>query len=380
MKTLEFVFKMLLLIIIAGCNSPGRIKTDRQALQCLVDSLVLSYDLPGLSIAVTLPSGKTEQFVSGFADKESGTRLEKSHFFLSGSIGKTYAAAILFQFVANGDVDLNNKYADYFPDTTWLENIPNINEITIGMLLRHTSGLPRYEFKAGVWQNLAQNPDKIWSYADRLSFIFEDSALHKAGEGWSYSDSNYILLGMLIEEITGNHYYYEVETRLLAPLRLKGTSPALSRSIDNLPQGYSRLPAGFRMPPRVVSDGKYVFNPQMEWSGGGMISTTSDMARWCKSFYEGKAFPDSLLKIVLDTCDPGKLVLPGTSYGTGSFIFHTRHGDAYGHTGFMPGFNAVMAYYSEYRIVVAMNTNCDYAGSEIPIQQFLDLVIDLIIK
>ncbi|MEZ4999958.1 MAG: serine hydrolase domain-containing protein [Bacteroidales bacterium] len=97
-----------------------------------------------------------------------------------------------------------DKGSGLLPDTGWLDSVPSMDEITVRrMLLTHTSDLPRYVMNAALWDTVAAYPGKVWSYHDRLSFIFNEPAVHEAGSGWSYSDSNYILIGMLIEQITG---------------------------------------------------------------------------------------------------------------------------------------------------------------------------------
>ncbi|MEZ5010587.1 MAG: serine hydrolase domain-containing protein [Bacteroidales bacterium] len=101
-----------------------------------------------------------------------------------------------------------------------------MDEITVRrMLLTHTSDLPRYVMNAALWDTVAAYPGKVWSYHDRLSFIFNEPAVHEAGSGWSYSDSNYILIGMLIEQITGEPYYDGTQKRILEPAGLMNTYP-----------------------------------------------------------------------------------------------------------------------------------------------------------
>ena len=141
------------------------------------------------------------------------------------------------QLVDEGKINLNDRFIDHFADTAWLEYLPNINSITTKMLLQHTSGLPRYVMKPEIWNAINEEPDKVWTYKERMSYIFNDEPLHEAGKGWGYSDSGYILLGMLIEKITGQYYYDVVFERILDRLNLKDTYPSVKRNIYNLPQG-----------------------------------------------------------------------------------------------------------------------------------------------
>ena len=229
-----------------------------------------------------------------------------------------------------------------------------------------------------VWDSLQANPDKIWTYEERLSFIFNQTPVHEAGKSWAYSDSNYLLIGMLIEEITNSPYYDEVYPRILRKEGLTTTYPGDTREIPNLSGGYSKLDAFFRMPEKMVVDGKYAFNPQMEWTGGGFASTTSDLAKWAKAYYEAKYFStESLNQIV--TPNKNALDLGGeTAYGMGSFIFGSKHGKMYGHTGFVPGFLSVFGYFPESKTAVALQVNCDYATEKMSLNAYLYKILEVV--
>ena len=131
------------------------------------------------------------------------------------------------------------------------------------------------------------------------------------------------------------------------------------------------------IPEKVVEDGNYVFNPQMEWTGGGVASTTSDLAKWAEIYYTGNLFSDSLLLRIV--CHPDEAIRLGkkTLYSMGSFIFETDNGIAYGHSGFVPGFNALFAYYPETQLAVALQFNSDYAGAKSRLNSYLDQIVRL---
>jgi len=284
------------------------------------------------------------------------------------------------QLIEERRIDLNSLFLEYFPSNDWLLQVPNIRDITIEMLLQHTSGLPRYISARAVWDSLQNNPDKTWDYQERLSYIFQMDPVHKPGKGWAYSDTNYLLLGMLIEKITGTYYYDEVRRRILDPAKLENTHPATKREIDDLPVGYSNLDDFFRMPGIVVSNGNYIFNPQMEWTGGGFASTTSDLAKWAQLYYEGVFFSrTSLLKIITPNSH-GMETGPNEAYGMGSFIFNTKLGKAYGHTGFIPGFNSIFAYFPDHEIAVALQINCDYASRKTSLVAYLETLLEGVVN
>lgn len=372
----------LSLIIVAAllsCNltQSQNEQVHRHETQVLIDSLVIANDIPGLNFSILLPDGTQENYSSGYSDVQSEIMLDPADVLFSGSIGKTYAVAILMQLVDEGMVSLSDSIADYFPEIDWMNRIPNIDDITIEMLLKHTTGITRWVMKPEVWNVLHDSPDKIWTYEDRFAFVFDDEPAHPAGEGWGYSDTNYLLIGMLIEKLTGKKYYDLLDDRILKPSGLKSTYPSDHRDIYNLAQGYSRLPDDFMIPEKVVVDGNYVFNPQMEWTGGGVASTTSDLAKWAEIYYTGNLFSDSLLLRIV--CPPDEAIRLGkkTLYSMGSFIFETDNGIAYGHSGFVPGFNALFAYYPETQIAVALQFNSDYAGAKSRLNSYLDKIVRL---
>ena len=376
MKKISMI-KISIFLILNICFAYNKVafSANDDSIQKTLDQLVKDNGIPGLNFSIIYEDGEQFNYSSGYADTLNKTELNSNHVMFSGSIGKTYAVAIIMQLVEEGRIDLKSKFINYFPDNDWLLKLPNIQDVSVEMLLQHTSGLPRYINHQEVWDTVYNNPDKVWTYKDRLSFIFNDKPLHPAGKGWAYSDTNYLLIGMLIEKITGSYYYDEVKNRILIPMKLEKTHPSIQRDIPNLPTAYSNLQEFFSMPGVVVTDGKYCFNPQMEWTGGGMASTTSDLAKWAKIYFENKLFSkESLTKIVTPNSN-GKMIDEGLSYGMGSFIYHTKSGIVYGHTGFMPGFNSIFAYFPDHKIAVALQINCDYASSKISLVDYLDIIL-----
>ncbi len=373
------LYLLLIAISLFGCKEATSQNKNNQRLevQAMLDSLVSAQDVPGLNFSIVMADGSEEHYSSGMEDIENGIRLKPDRVLFSGSIGKTYAAALLFQLVDEGKISLKDKIIDYFPETEWLNRIPNINDITLEMLLKHTSGLPRWVMDEKVWTVLVDHPDKVWSYRDRFEYIFDTDAIHPAGEGWGYSDTNYLFIGMLIEKIYGSEYYDLVKERILDPIGLMETHPSLRRDIPNLSQAYSKLPELFQTPGKVVEEGKYYFNPQMEWTGGGMASTTADLARWSKAYYGGELFSDTILSLVLADGENMIQLGPKMAYTMASFRFDTPVGISYGHTGFVPGFNSIFAWYPDLKMAVAMQFNSDYAGNRLPLNAYLDMIMAL---
>jgi D-alanyl-D-alanine carboxypeptidase len=198
-------------------------------------------------------------------------------------------------------------------------------------------------------------PYREWTPADRLALIFDSAAPFAAGEGWEYSDTNYIVLGMIIERLTSRPYYAELRRRILEPLALRGTIPSDRPELPGLVVGYAGPNNELGGYDASIEGGRLRINPQFEWTGGGIASTTSDLARWAKLLYEGKAFDAALLPAMLDGV-PAKLG-PNTRYGLGVILRETRLGPAHGHSGFFPGYATEMLYLPRHRIAAALQVN-----------------------
>lgn len=341
---MKFVF-FLLLPVFAWAQSP----------QQRLDSLCHAGNFPGLSVAIVNAEGKVSTYSSGWADVEKQRALKADDRFLQGSVGKTYVSAIALLLVQEGKLDLNKKVSDYLGQYDWYAHIPNAADITVRQLMTHTSGVMRYEFKPDFLRDLTAQPERVWLPADLLRYVLDEKASFAAGAGWEYSDTNYILLGMILEAITGKEYYRLVRERLLRPLRLKHTLPSDRMYLNRLVQGYAGTANEFGGKDLVIdSNGKFIINPQFEWTGGGIYSTTSDLARWGKLLYEGAVIDTGLL---LRDAVPAKLGRD-TRYGLGVIIRPTPHGIAYGHSGFFPGYLTEMYYFPSRRICIAVQTNC----------------------
>jgi D-alanyl-D-alanine carboxypeptidase len=335
--------------------------TDTRALEAtlqeVLDGIYSAGSFPGATAAVTLPDGTTLSVAVGYSDSTRRVPMRTEDRMLQGSTGKTYYAAVAMQLVGEGRLDLDAPVAAYLGDRSWYDRIPNASSITVRNLMNHTSGVMRYEFKEQFLIDLLAEPDRQWEPEDLVGYILDEEPNFAAGQGWEYSDTNYILLGMIIEGLTGRSLFEEVEERLFAPLELHNTVPSTGRTIPGLVQGYAGVGNPFSGTDEVIlPDGRFVINPQFEWAGGGMSSTTEDLARWAAALFQGQAYDAALLEQVLDGV-PARLG-PGSRYGLGVIILETPHGVSYGHSGFFPGYLSQVAYYPEHRIAVAVQVNC----------------------
>ncbi len=189
-----------------------------------------------------------------------------------------------------------------------------------------------------------------------MAYLFDEKPKFEAGKGWDYSDTNYIVLGMIIEKVTGKKFFDEAKRRVIKKLKLYDTIPQEGPVMKGVVQGYAGPNNPFGGKDAMIENGKFVINPQLEWTGGGFASTSQDLARWAKMMYEGEAFDASLLPEMLDGV-AAPMLGRETKYGLGVIIRKTQAGTSYGHSGFFPGYMTDMMYFPEHKIAVAVQVN-----------------------
>ena len=342
----------------------------RTALEAKFAELHKAGAFPGGAAGFALADGTSFGIAVGVSDRETKTPMQPADRLLMGSIGKTYVSALTLQLVKAGKIGLDDPIAKYLGHESWFPRLPNATKITVRQLMNHTSGLVRYELNPKFTADLTANPDKVWTPEERLAYLFDRTAPFAPGQGWDYSDTNYIVLGTIVEPAGGAPYYQQLRQRILQPLRLKNTVPVERRDVPGLIQGYAGPNNPFGGSDAMIKDGKFVINPQFEWTGGGLASTAEDLARWAKQLYEGRVVDASLMDDLLDgvTAKLG----PETKYGLGVIIRPTAHGVTYGHSGFMPGYQSDMMYFPELKTAIAVQVNSSAPKSTgRPLRSFL---------
>ncbi|HEX2189360.1 MAG TPA: serine hydrolase [Longimicrobiaceae bacterium] len=332
------------------------------AVQAALDSVHRAGRFPGATVGIVLPDGTSFGLAVGQSDTAARLPMRPSDRMLSGSVGKTYVAAVAMQLVGEGSLQLDAPIATYLGREPWFDRLPSARRITVRQLMNHTSGLVRYEMDPRFQADLAANPDRSWTPEQRLSYLFDTAAPFAPGEGWGYADTNYIVLGLILERLTGRPLYREVEERLLRPLGLRNTVPSDTPRIAGLAQGYAGPGNPFGGHDAMVAGGRLVVNPQFEWAGGGFASTAEDLARWARALYGGRAFPPPLLDQVLDGVEAPMLGREAR-YGLGVIVSPTPLGPSWGHSGYMPGYLTEMRYWPDRRIAVALQVNTTARGA-----------------
>jgi len=385
---LSFFLGIVVLLVMdsltsAGHGEPFSPEADRMLglklkLETKLAELRKTSGFPGATVGFVLPDGRSGSVATGYSDVEKKIPMRPNDKMLSASIGKTYVAAVMLQLIQEGNIKLGEKIDHWFGAEPWFHRLPNASDITLRMLMNHTSGIPDHTEGRKFIAAVRQDPGRFWSPEELVATILDEPPLFPAGKGWAYSDTNYILVGMIIEQITHAAYYDELSRRILRPLRLDDTSPSNKRVISGLISGYTDPKNPYGLPEKVCADGKNALNPQGEWTGGGLVSTSLDTARWAKDLFGGKVLQQSSLQAMLSGVDTGGL--PAHKYGLGVYIRTGEWGTSYGHGGDYPGFRSAADYFPEYDLAVAIQLNTDNFGSDRKMHLILDSYLDALAK
>jgi len=336
-------------------TSEAQLKRIRESTQAKLDQLHAAAGFPGATIGFVLADGRSGSVSTGVSDLATKRPLVPTDLMLAGSIGKTFVAAVMIQLAQEGKINLDDRIEQWFKAEPWFARLPNANEITIRMLLNHSSGIANHADDDKFYKALAGNPDRVWKYEDLIAFVLNKKPLFAAGKGFAYADTNYILVGMIIEQVTGTTLYAEVTRRFLKPLRLDHIVPQEGRIIPGVVNGYSSFTMLAGLRGAMIVDGKFTINPQVEWAGGGFASTAEDLARWARALYGSDLIKKPFTDQMLAGIKTGEVDL----YGLGVEIGEGRWGKSYGHDGLFPGYVAAMAYFPQYQVAVAIQVNTD---------------------
>jgi D-alanyl-D-alanine carboxypeptidase len=317
--------------------------------------------------AVVLLRQGDEEFLAAYGTREygGGEAVTVDDHFRIGSNTKTMTGTVVLQLVGEGLIALDDPISDYFP------NLPNGANITIANLLEMRSSLASYSTLIPFNRILDEEPDKVWKPQELLDLGLAEPPVGEPGEQFAYSNTNTVLLGMLIEQITGNPVEDEFQTRIFEPLGLEDTvMPAQDDASipEPHPHGYlwgtnestaedPALPedvqeaalAGDIEPNDVTDD-----NPSWGWTAGAGISTARDLATYVEALINGGLLSDELQQERLDSIQPADPDNPsGAGYGLGI----AQLGPLLGHDGSLPGFQSVMGHDPESGLTMIVLTN-----------------------
>jgi D-alanyl-D-alanine carboxypeptidase len=331
-------------------------------LDMTLEEFHVRYGFPGATTAIALPDGTVTAAATGLADVESGRTMTTGTPMPAASIGKTFVAAAVLALESEGRLSRADLLADHLGDLPWFDDLPNAQSINIGHLLHHSAGLPDHvslpEFRA-AWAQMT-TADATLSPEELTGFVIGMDPLFEAGTAWAYSDTGYILLGLVIEAVTGKSRDEVVRTRFLEPLMLSGTFPSDRRDLPGIAVGYVAPDNPFSLPERTAdAEGRLLWDPAVENAGGGLASTSHDLALWGHLLFGGEVMAEPYLDRLLEGV-PVSPDTPGILYGAGVAIYaDTPRGPVYGHGGWIPAYVSSLRHYADHGVTVAFQINTD---------------------
>jgi D-alanyl-D-alanine carboxypeptidase len=320
----------------------------KAVLQQKIDSIRQAVDIPSLAFSCILPSGEQITVASGMKPEQR---------MLAGSTGKTFFASLALQLVNEGRLSLDEKVAHYLGREAWYPEVQNAEHITVRMLMNHTTGIEEYYELGNFMETLIAHPDKRWTPEECISYTLGRPPLFAAGTGWGYADTNYLILGLVVQSITKKEAYKQIEEYFIKPNALGNTEPSVKRELRDLVTGVSGPGSPFNITGPVLRDNKMLINPQVEWAGGGYISNTTDLARWARIYYDAAWLSEAIRKEMRAgvTAKTGK----NHQYGLGVQIRPSALGTSYGHGGWFPGYLTEMDYFPDKNLSVAIQLSTD---------------------
>jgi D-alanyl-D-alanine carboxypeptidase len=336
------------LVFIGSILTTTRAEVDpdlSKALQRTLDSIRVLYNLTGVSAAMVMPDKEEWVGVSGMSNPASQENMLPEMLLGIGSITKTFISAIVLQLASENKLTLEDHLYK------WLPKYPNIDStITIKQLLNHTSGIYNYTDNNQYFLVALSDLSRKFTPEEILSFVGTPS--FAAGTNWAYSNTNYILLGMIIKKVTGSELSEELHKRILSPFGLNSTFLDVEDTIaGQVATCWTSIFGGnlqnFSMYPRTA-----VYSSA--WAAGGMLSTAIDLATWVRYLYGGEVLQKEYLDQMLDFSGSY-----GNDYGLGTFRNSFSNRILWGHSGGIPGYVSYAGYSNQDTLSIAVLLNQD---------------------
>ncbi|MGV9927408.1 serine hydrolase domain-containing protein [Nocardia rhamnosiphila] len=327
--------------LLAGCTAHSaestaptvalaRVENVRDDLDAIVGSGAVG------TIATLTDNGATTVVTSGLADIAAGTPMptDPPEHVRIGSITKTFTATIALQLVAENKLDLDRPIEEYLPGLLAGDGVDG-HVITVRQILGHRSGIPEPAYSPQIDEYEAARTGRTFTPAQEIALALQHPAQFTPGSQFEYTNTNYIVAGMLIEAVTGRPYADELRDRILTPLGMQDTYlPATGETALREPH-----PTGYGTIDGIVTDQTRI-EPSLPWTSGALVSTGADVNRFFTALSAGQVVPPTQLEQMLDGSDMGKG--DGMSYGLGVGYTQLPCGAQYiGHIGNVRGFSAI---------------------------------------
>jgi D-alanyl-D-alanine carboxypeptidase len=332
-----FVAALVLALVVPAASATAA-APKRVNLPQLARSLVKA-GAPGAIVYVRTPTA-TRAGAAGFADVSAHRTMRASDRYRIASVSKAFVSVVILQLEAEGKLDIDDAVEKYLPGL-----VPNGGAITLRELLNHTSGLFNYTDDEPFIQAVLANPTRVWNPLDLTTVAFGHNPYFRPGANWYYSNTNYILLGLVAEKIGGKPLGTLLQERIFGPLQLTATSfPAGIQTDDTFVHGYVKL-----VPGAPLLDLTQALDPSWAWAAGAIVSNANDVTAFYRALLTGKILASTQLK-EMKTIEP----IAGT-YGLGISMTEALCSRVWGHEGDFPGWrNIALATANGKREVVVM--------------------------
>ncbi|GIF96795.1 D-Ala-D-Ala carboxypeptidase [Catellatospora citrea] len=336
----------------ATWRTPAPTPAYAAQLQTTLQNIINDMRVPGAVVMITSPEKGDWTQTFGTRTVDGGGPVTVGDRFRIGSNTKTMTGTVLLQLVQEGKIGLDDPVSKYRPE------VPDGDAITIAQLLDMRSGLYNYSEDEQFNAQLDSDPLRVWKPEELLAIAFAKPAYFAPGAGFHYSNTNLILAGLIVEQLTGRSLQDEFQQRIFGPLGLGETllpGPTDADIPAPHPQGYmfgtnvSTL-ADPALPPAeqaAADDGTLlpkdvtVGNPSWAWAAGAAISTAADLTRYATALVSGGLLDAKTQQMRLDSIQPIQTPAP---FEVGYGLALVRFGPLYGHDGQIPGFNSFMAH------------------------------------
>ncbi|WP_433535179.1 serine hydrolase domain-containing protein [Micromonospora sp. CA-249363] len=309
----------------------------RDAVQRQLDDLVSDSGFPGVLASVRGADGRVRDYTAGVGDLQTRRPVPRDGQVRIGSNTKTFTAVVVLQLVGEGRIDLEATVEHYLPGVVRGHGNDG-NKITVRQLLQQTSGLADYDDV--LFTRPQDLVDKSHSYYQPRRLV--DAALTNAphfapGATWEYSNTNYVLAGLIVEQVTERPIGEEITNRIIRPLGLRDTYwPGVGEQSlrGTHPHGYVGVAPG--APWTDVTD----MDPSLGWAAGQLVSTPDELRTFFQALVDGRLLKPAQQKAMMTTV-PAPGFEPTGEYAYGLGI--ARHelpcgGEAWGHGGDIQGF------------------------------------------
>lgn len=330
-------------------------------LDAIIDKAIDATGIPGVIVGVWSPEGDYIR-AAGVADTKTGAPMQADFHSRIGSATKPFTVTALLQLVDEGKVGLDDPISQY------IDGVTDGGTVTLRQLAGMRSGVPDYSSTEAFVSDYLADPTAPFTPERLVGYIAGQPLNFAPGTQFEYSNTNTILLGLVIEKVTGKALAEVITTGILKPLGLTETLfPAGSEIPEPHAQGYTN-----QTPDGSIADATD-YNPSWGWAAGAMISTLDDLHKWVPALVNGDLLSAATQKERLKT-EPLSPDDDSVGYGLGLFNINGW----IGHNGSLPGYKTVTVYLPEQKTTLVVLVNTDVDGNTDLVEALMTPVTKLI--